>query len=131
MQHDKPRPEVFCDGMDEKVGKGHCGGIKYRPMTLDCLKANREELGITEAEAADILTELHAGHELADWETELLTYSDKWVYFELMCINSEQKERLWALVERLTAMFNSHTLPGPQGARLARLLGELKASARD
>jgi hypothetical protein len=125
MQHEKPSPEVFCDGR-----------IKYQPMALDCLKANKEELGITDAEAAAILTELHAGHELAVWETEWLTYSDRWVYFELKCINSEQQARLWALVEKLTEMFNSHTppvatRPGPQGARLARLLGELKAAACD
>jgi hypothetical protein len=90
---------------------------EYREGALDCLKANRAKLGITVVMTSKIL--LHAGHELSEWETEWLTYRDKWVYFALTCIDFDQKTKLWTLVEELTRMYASGRRPGPQDAHLA------------
>jgi hypothetical protein len=87
---------------------------KYCEKALKCLLANKEELGITEELASQILLELNDKHSLDVWETEWLTFSDKWVYFDLKCIDETQKEKLWDLVLCLTKHFENpaqYTMP--------------------
>ena len=72
---------------------------QYRVGAFDCLVANKEKLGITEELVSQILRELSDKHSIEDWETEWLTYTDRWFYFELKCIDEGQKMKLWTLVE--------------------------------
>ena len=102
----------------------HMATYKYCALALPCLIANKEELGITEALASQILRELNNKHSLSDWETEWLTYSDRWVYFELTCINETQKTKLWDLVVSLTKHFENPTKYGMSPV-VSTLLAEL------
>jgi hypothetical protein len=102
----------------------HMATYKYCEWALKCLIANKEELGITEELACQILLELNDKHRPEDWETEWLTYSDRWVYFELKCINETQQTKLWDLVVYLTFHFNNPT-QYPMSRVVSTLLAEL------
>ena len=80
---------------------------QYHEKAIDCLIGNKLKLGITEEVAREILMELNNQHSIDDWETEWLTFSDRWVYFGLTCINLDQKQKLWALVLELTNFFET------------------------
>jgi len=103
----------------------HMATYKYCEPALKCLIANKEELGITEELASTILLELSDLHRLSDWETEWLTYEDRWVYFDLKCINETQKTKLWGLVVFLTNYFHYHT---KYDEKLKTLLRKLRQS---
>jgi hypothetical protein len=120
----KHKTEEFCDGLDRQ----HCGCIEYRAKALDYLKVNHKEIGITSAQAKQILQELYGDHNEAKWETTWLTHISKHKYFALRCINNEQKRKLWALVQRLRASTRLCDIrPGTQHSRLPQLLEELQA----
>jgi hypothetical protein len=102
----------------------HMATYKYCALALPCLIANKEELGITEELARSILLELSNKHSLSAWETEWLTYSDRWVYFALRCINETQKTKLWDLVVCLTNHFANPTKYGMSPV-VSTLLAEL------
>ena len=92
---------------------------QYRVGAFDCLVANKEKLGITEELASQILRELSDKHSIEDWETEWLTYTDRWLYLKLKCIDEGQKMKLWALVEELISYYEGSELhPVPTGVSI-------------
>jgi hypothetical protein len=80
---------------------------QYHEKAINCLIENKLKLGITEEVAREILLELNNQHSIDNWKTEWLTFNDRWVYFELTCIDLDQKEKLWALVLELTNFFET------------------------
>ncbi len=97
--------------------------FEYRELAKDCLLVNKTKLGINEELIPKILHELNDKHEINVWETEWLTYSDKWVYLELQCLDNKQKENLWSLVAELLVYFGSLSQPITKSRQL---LAELK-----
>ena len=99
---------------------------QYHEKAIDCLIGNKLKLDITEEVAREILMELNNQHSIDDWETEWLTYVDGSVYFELKCINIEQKVRLWDLVGELKKYFET-IAPHIRRQGVSMLLTQLQA----
>ncbi len=109
--------------------------FEYRELAKDCLEVNKEKLGIVSSVIPDILRELNNQHEVEDWETKCLTYLDKRVYLNLICVDAQQKKKLWCLVQELWEhlygvpvaelnldQYDQHHEDIPQAARISQHL---------
>jgi hypothetical protein len=102
----------------------------YYKNAFDLLRNNKEKLGITDADAREILLELNEDIEL--WEdTENLMYVTTEEVFALKCISISQKVRLCDIIEELDKYLNppthgSFTWPSKREG-LHALLGRIEA----